>query len=96
MNITITLGCAVMVLIFTLILVIKIAYDEHKQKLAYKSEAERKSNTIDYLYQHAEELQQINDERRRKEKEIENAETDEEVLAVVGDIVDANNNRVRK
>lgn len=96
MNIVMTLSIALCILFFILMIAVKELYREHKEKLAYKTEAERKSNTIDYLYKHAEELEKINQERRKEEQELKDAETDEEVLAVINNVVDSNNDRVRK
>lgn len=91
MNITILFGSLSVVLFLILILVIKIAYEEHKEKLAYKSEAERKTNTINYLYKHFEELNKINDDKCEKIQEIQDAETDEEVLDIVSAVANRNN-----
>lgn len=96
MNITIALGSTVFVLLMILVLVIKIAYEEHKEKLAYKSEAERKTNTINYLYKHFEELNKINAEKSEKIQEIQDAETDEEVLDIVSAVANRNNDKLRK
>lgn len=95
MNVVATMGIVIAVLVFILIGVVKVALDERKQKLAYKSEAERKSNTIDYLYKHFEELEKIKADGEKLEQEIENAETDEEVLDVVRAVANRNNDRLR-
>ena len=96
MNIVMTMGLIIAILVMILIAVVKVALDERKKKNAYKSEAERKTNTINYLYQHAEELEKIKAEENKTEQELKNAETDEEVLDVIGNIVNTNNSRVRK
>ena len=96
MNITLTLGLIVFVLVFVLIGVIKVALDERKKKLAYKAESERKTNTINYLNKHFEELDRINRESDEIEQELKDADTDEEVLDVINSVIDRNNDRVRK
>ena len=91
MNITCTLAISLAVVLLMLIYVVKIALKERQEKLAYKSEAERKANTIDYLYKHFEELDKINKQKSEEIQELENAETDEEVLDIVGAVVNRNN-----
>ena len=96
MNVIATMGIVIAVLVFILIGVVKVALDERKQKLAYKSEADRKSNTIDYLYKHFEELEKIKADGEKLEREIEDAETDEEVLDILSAVANRNNDKLRE
>ena len=95
MNVVMTMGLVIAALVFILIGVIEVAVRERKEKLAYKAEAERKSNTIDYLYKHFEELDKINKDKLGELEELEDAESEEDIFAVIGRITDRNNNRVR-
>ena len=95
MNVIATMGIVIAVLLLLLIAVVNIALNERKEKLAYKSEAQRKTNTIDYLYKHFEELDRINKESEEDLQELNDAETKEDVYAVIGRIVERNNDKLR-
>lgn len=95
MNVIATMGIVITVLVFILIAVVKIALKERKEKLAYKSEAERKTNTIDYLYKHFEEVEKIKAEENKTEQELKDAKTDEEVLDIVRAVANRNNDKLR-
>lgn len=95
MNVTFTLVIIILVLILTLIGVINAAIKSKQKTKDLEGVLELKNKTIDYLYQNAKDVAKINAEKDKKQEELSNAESDEEVADIVRAVASANNDRVR-
>lgn len=91
MNVTFTLIVIIAVLVFILYAVVYRAIGMKKdvQKLE-KLIAEYRGSLTEYMTQ----LALIKSDGNKVQKEIENAETEEEIIDILGDIISRNNNRV--
>lgn len=96
MNLTLTLVLTIAILILILIAVIQVAIKEKKQIKDYKNIIAAKDNVINTLYKNAEKVIEIHKEKAATLEELENAETEEEELAIIGNVINANNNHVQK
>ena len=96
MNLTLTLVLTIAILILILIAVIQVAIKDKKQIKDYKNIIAAKDNIINTLYKNAEKVIEIHKENAATLEELENAETEEEELAVIGNVINANNNHVQK
>ena len=91
MNITFTLIIVAGVLAFLLYAVSYKAFGYKKEIQNLKTEIEKyKENLVKYLT----ELALIHKNGNEVQKEIENAQTEEEIIDILGNIVNRNNNRV--
>ena len=92
MNVTFTLIVIIAVLVFILYAVVYRAIGMKKdvQRLE-KLLSEYKESLCEYMT----ELAIIKKDGATVQKEIENAETEEEIIDILGDIVSRNNNRVQ-
>ena len=92
MSLTITLFIAVAVLVVILFACANEGIKDKKEIAKLKNEIEKyKEQLLGYLR----ELAVIQKDGAEIEKEIKGAETDEEIIDILGDIVSRNNNRVQ-
>ena len=95
MNVTLTLLIIIFALIAILVGVVNAAIDQKKKAKDLEGIIELKNRTINYLYQNAKDVAEINADKDKKQEELVNAETDEEVADIIRAVATANNNRVR-
>ena len=96
MNILLTLILTIAVLIIILIAVVQVAIKEKRLNKDYQKIIEAKDNVINTLYKNAEKVIEINKEKAATLEELENAKTEEEQLAIIGNIINSNNERLQK
>ena len=96
MNILLTLILTIAVLIIILIAVVQVAIKEKRLNKDYQKIIEAKDNVINTLYKNAEKGIEINKEKAATLEELENAKTEEEQLAIIGNIINSNNERLQK
>ena len=95
MKIIASLIIIIIALIAIIIGVINAALNQKKKAKDLEGIIELKNKTIAYLYQNAKEIAEINADKDKKQEELSNAKTDEEVADIVTTIINANNDRVR-
>lgn len=95
MTLTLSLIIIIVALIAILIGTINAALDQKKKAKNLEGIIELKNKTIAYLYQNAKEIAEINADKDKKQEDLSNAKTDEEIADVITDIINTNNNRVR-
>ncbi len=91
----------ILIIIFIALLVIlgivsAICKKLQAENLALKTDLMKKENSLKVLVENIKQIQRITKDNEKVRKEIENAETEEEILQIVNTIVNANNGRVRK
>lgn len=69
--------------------------DAKKEKEALKSKVEELQKNVAYLVKHAQEMAQIEKEKEKTFRRIEEARTDEEISDIVSIIVSLNNERLQ-
>ena len=96
MNVTLTLILVIIALLIIIVVTAKVCRKLQEENALYNVElGKAKANTL-YLYQHAEEIAEIQRKEKEVEAQIDGAKTDEEILNVINNIVTTNNDRVRK
>ena len=95
MKIIISLVIVIVALIAILVGVINAALNQKKKTKDLEGIIELKNKTITYLYQNAKEVAEINADKDKKQEELSNAKTDEEVADIITDIINANNSKLR-
>lgn len=95
MNVTLTLIIIILVLIAILIGVTNAAINQKKKAKDLEGIIELKNRTIAYLYENAKNVAAINADKDKKQEELLNAETDEEVADIIRAVVAANNDKLR-
>ena len=95
MNLTLILIIVILVLVLLLIAVTNAAAKANKKAKDLEGVLELKNKTINYLYQNAKDVAQINADKDKKQEELSNAESEEEVADIVRAVATANNDRVR-
>lgn len=77
-------------------ILLKLYLSERAKRKKAEEDKKQLQKNISYLVHHAEELANIRLEKEKKDKELEEAKTDEEVSDIVNAIINGNNDRVRK
>lgn len=95
MNVTLSLIIIILALIAILIGVVNAALNLKKKTKDLEGIIDLKNRTISYLYQNAKDVAEINADKDKKQEELVNAETDEEVADIIRAVATANNDRVR-
>ena len=95
MNVTLSLIIIILVLILTLFGVVNSAVKSKKKVKDLENAIEDKDKTLNRLYQNAEDVAEINAEKDKKQEELSNAESEEEVADIIRAVASANNDRVR-
>lgn len=83
------------VLTAALIVTIKLLIEHKKEIKSLKEELEVQQQNIISLYKHAEEIAEIEKDRRKTDEEINESKTDEEMLDIINTVIAVNNNRVQ-
>ena len=83
------------VLTAALIVTIKLLIEHKKEIKSLKEELEAQQQNIISLYKHAEEIAEIEKDRRKTDEEINESKTDEEMLDIINTVIAVNNNRVQ-
>ena len=94
MTITIILSLIILCLVLALFLTINVLKKQSDENKRLKEENEKQQKNIIYLYQHAQEIVAIEKDRKKTDRDIQGAETDEEILDIINSIVAINNSRV--
>ena len=95
MTLTLSLIIIIVALIAILIGTINAAINQKKKSKDLEGIIELNNKTIAYLYQNAKDIAEINADKDKKQEDLSNAKTDEEIADVITDIINTNNNRVR-
>lgn len=91
MNITLILFFIALILLFAVIFMFKIIVNEKKKCRELEESIKAKNKSIAFLYFHAQELAEIKRDKEKKDEILNDAETNEEIAAVVASIVADNN-----
>lgn len=91
MNITLILFFIALILLFAVIFMFKIIINEKKKCREFEETIKAKNKSIAFLYLHAQELAEIKRDKEKKDEILNDAETNEEIAAVVASIVADNN-----
>lgn len=91
MNITLILFFIALILLFAVIFMFKIIVNEKKKCRELEETIKAKNKSIAFLYLHAQELAEIKRDKEKKDEILNDAETNEEIAAVVASIVAGNN-----
>ena len=91
----ILLGVSV-VLLAILVFFIKLNSEKKKQISKLKQELDNRNRQIQILKNYLVSNNLIKTSKEKKDKELSEAETDEEVVDIINSIINGNNNRVRK
>ena len=89
------LGCIIIALLIILFLSLRCYFSEQKKNQELREEIAQKNQCISYLYKNAKEIAAVNADKNKIEQEINNAKTDEEIAAIISDIIAINNNKLR-
>lgn len=84
-----------MALAVVLCVVTKLFVHEKKNLSEATKSLDKQKKNSKVLKEHQEKIDAVHKESKKVEEKIDNAKTDEDLLAVAGDIVSANNKRVR-
>lgn len=84
-----------MSLAVVLCVVTKLFVHEKKNLSEATKSLDKQKKNSKVLKEHQEKIDAVHKESKKVEEKIDNAKTDEDLLAVAGDIVSANNKRVR-
>ena len=84
-----------MALAVVLCVVTKLFIHEKKNLSEATKSLDKQKKNSKVLKEHQEKIDAVHKESKKVEEKIDNAKTDEDLLAVAGDIVSANNKRVR-
>ena len=95
MNLTLTFIIAFVIVLLLLIVISKYLIKEKKETKKLQEELATQQQNIITLYKHAEEIAEIEKDKNRTDRVIEEAKSDEEVLDIINTIVAVNNGRVR-
>lgn len=95
MNLTFTFIVAFAVVLLLLFVAIKYIISEKKKNKKLQEELESQQQNLITLYRHAEEIAEIEKDKSRTDKIIEEAKSDEEILDIINTVVAVNNSRVR-
>ena len=96
MNITLCLAIFSAVLILLLFAVSRLCKKAQNESKELKEELEKQKQTVVELYNHAEELAQIRQDKSDVNKKINEAKTSEEINAIISGLIHINNDRMRK
>lgn len=96
MNLTLCLAIFSAVLILLLVAVSRICRKTQEENNELKEELEKQKATVVELYNHAEELAQIRQDKSDVNKKINEAKTSEEINAIISGLIHINNDRMRK
>lgn len=91
----ILLGVSVVLLII-LVFFIKLNSEKKKQISKLKQELDNRNRQIQILKNYLVSNNLIKTSKEKKDKELSEAETDEEVVDIINSIINGNNNRVRE
>ena len=91
----ILLGVSV-VLLAILVFFIKLNGEKKKQISKLKQELDNRNRQIQILKNYLVSNNLIKTSKEKKDKELSEAETDEEVVDIINSIINGNNNRVRE
>lgn len=91
----ILLGVSV-VLLAILVFFIKLNSEKKKQISKLKQELDNRNRQIQILKNYLVSNNLIKTSKEKKDKELSEAETDEEVVDIINSIINGNNNRVRE
>lgn len=91
----ILLGVSV-VLLAILVFFIKLNSEKKKQISKLKQELDNRNKQIQILKNYLVSNNLIKTSKEKKDKELSEAETDEEVVDIINSIINGNNNRVRE
>ena len=91
----ILLGVSV-VLLAILVFFIKLNSEKKKQISKLKQELDNRNRQIQILKNYLVSNNLIKTSKEKKDKELSEAETDEEVVDIINSIISGNNNRVRE
>ena len=95
MDLTFTFIVAFAIVLLLLFVAIKYIISEKNKNKKLQEELESQQQNLITLYRHAEEIAEIEKDKSRTDKVIEEAKSDEEVLDIINTIVTINNSRVR-
>ncbi len=96
MSVTLVLLLTIIALLLIIIAVATVCRKLKEENAQYKAELEKEKNNLLYLYEHAQEIAEIQRKEKEVEAQINGAKTDEEIIDIINSIVDSNNARVRK
>ena len=86
----------VLVLGVAVFLLIKGIISRNKRISSLNEELKNKDSQIELLKGYVVQISEIKTAREKKERELMEAQTNEEILDVINDIINTNNNRMRK
>lgn len=95
MKALIIMAILVIVLAVLSFILLKIIRNQSKNYKELKNKSEEQRKNILYLYEHATEIAEIQNNRHQTENEINEAKNDEEIYDIINAIISVNNNRVR-
>lgn len=95
MSLTVTLLIAIAVLSFLCFVAAHYARQLKSENCKLKDENEKQRATIVEMYNHAEELAQIHQDKSEVDQKINEAKTDEEISEIINGIIAANNSKLR-
>lgn len=94
MKTVIALVITITILVLVLLLLLKILKSERERNKKLLLDIESQKKNIVALYKHAEEIADIEKNRRKRESELKEAKTDEEIISIINTIININNDRV--
>lgn len=83
------------VLAVSLTVAIKLLIEQKKEIETLKDELNTQQQNIISLYKHAEEIAEIEKDRRKTDEKINESKTDEEMLDIINTVIAINNSRVQ-
>ena len=86
----------VLVLGVAVFLLIKGIISRNKRISSLNEELKNKDSQIELLKGYVVQISEIKTAREKKERELMEAQTNEEIIDVINDIINTNNNRMRK
>ena len=86
----------VLVLGVAVFLLIKGMISRNKRISSLNEELKNKDSQIELLKNYVVQISEIKTAREKKERELMEAQTNEEIIDVINDIINTNNNRMRK
>lgn len=95
-KVTLILLGASVVLLAILVFFIKLNSEKKKQISKLKQELDNRNRQIQILKNYLVSNNLIKTSKEKKDKELSEAETDEEVVDIINSIINGNNNRVRE
>lgn len=96
MNLTVTLLIAIIILFALIYITAHHCRKLQEENNEIKIELEKQKAVVVEVYQHAQELAKIQQDKSEVNQKINEAQTNEEVNEIINSLIHANNERVRK